>query len=274
MSMTFERTPYGRKFISILSNIIWPHEGQALIVDGEYQISIGDSIESCVSMNGVFKEISKEGRLLFHISDLGHAYLEERRYKEADEKLMVRNKDNGEVLLEVPFTNIRTEAEIVGREHLHSLLYSPEQEFEAVVADLNYHLFSIDENNHLVFSYEGTENFSYIKFGDEILWCSEEDEREFFEEDNRYEPLLDFVKKKFNEYVKKLQKFRFEKIEPWISLDDELLPDGDIPREVKTSFGRILGPNDPPQLLSGEVIVRWRRMPFRSKKNQPKKNGV
>ena len=54
-----------------------------------------------------------------------------------------------------------------------------------------------EENFHLCFSYHYYTTYEQITFEDIVLWCSENDEREFNEETNEYEDLLQFCKRQF-----------------------------------------------------------------------------
>jgi len=62
------------------------------------------------------------------------------------------------------------------------------------------------------FTYETAGYYCWIKFGDEILWDSENEPREFFEETNEYEDLKTFIKKQFNAYVNTVKRFRFSDV--------------------------------------------------------------
>lgn len=78
-----------------------------------------------------------------------------------------------------------------------------------VVLDLNLLLFQIIEEPLYEFKYSSNGYYSeYISFNDYVLWSFEDDEREFNEELNEYEPLLPFVKKKFNGYLEELNKMK------------------------------------------------------------------
>lgn len=63
------------------------------------------------------------------------------------------------------------------------------------------------------FTYESAGYYCWIKFGDEILWDSENEPREWIEEKNDYEDLKTFIKKEYNRYVNTLKRFRFSGIE-------------------------------------------------------------
>tara|TARA_R110000796_G_scaffold58413_5_gene134924 strand:+ start:25601 stop:26026 length:426 start_codon:yes stop_codon:yes gene_type:complete len=66
------------------------------------------------------------------------------------------------------------------------------------------------------FTYETAGFYCWIKFGDEILWDSENEPRKWNEETNEYGDLTTFIKKAFNKYINTLKRFRFD-VEP----DDE-----------------------------------------------------
>ena len=61
------------------------------------------------------------------------------------------------------------------------------------------HFFSMSSDNYVV----------SLFFNDELLWTSSDDIREYIPEKDDYEPLIDFVKKEYNKYVKDLYKLKF-----------------------------------------------------------------
>lgn len=79
-----------------------------------------------------------------------------------------------------------------------------------VVDELNDWLFATDETLEYPFSFSSDGNCEVIEFGEHVLWCSENDEREYIESEDDYEPLLGFVKKQFNAWVDKLQTLKFQ----------------------------------------------------------------
>lgn len=88
---------------------------------------------------------------------------------------------------------------------------SSEDYYVGIVSELNEELFNAKETSHdspHCFVYSTTGNERSILFNDVFLWSSEDDEREFIEGINDYEPLLLFVKIKFNQYVESLEKLK------------------------------------------------------------------
>lgn len=63
------------------------------------------------------------------------------------------------------------------------------------------------------FTYESAGYYCWIKFGDEILWDSENEPRKWIEETDDYEDLTTFIKKEYNRYVNTLMKFKFYDVE-------------------------------------------------------------
>ena len=55
-----------------------------------------------------------------------------------------------------------------------------------------------------------------IKFLGRVVWSSEDDEREFIEAENEYEPLGEYLKRVANSFIKQAisQKYRFNKDDP------------------------------------------------------------
>lgn len=72
-------------------------------------------------------------------------------------------------------------------------------------------------NSH--FTYVSAGYYESINFGEEILWDSENEPREYDEDTNTYENLENFIKKEFNKFVNKLKKLRFNDI-PTPKLDN------------------------------------------------------
>lgn len=82
-----------------------------------------------------------------------------------------------------------------------------------LTANLNLELWAKFNEESSPFSYTTYGNHAVILFENHVLWDSEDDEREFYEDTNKYEPLKPFVKKKYNEWVEKLNKFKFSEEE-------------------------------------------------------------
>lgn len=85
-----------------------------------------------------------------------------------------------------------------------------------VVEELNNDLAERFPDNQLDFFFYVSSGYcdAILFNNDESIWDSENDEREWIEgEDNRsgqYEDLLPFVKKKFNQYLERINKLKFE----------------------------------------------------------------
>lgn len=84
-------------------------------------------------------------------------------------------------------------------------------DYNLLVRDLNVELFeknnqiqSIDQFTHVTDGF-----YDLIKFGDTILWCSDDDERLFDEVKNEYEPIEPFIKRVFNNHIEALNKLKF-----------------------------------------------------------------
>ena len=60
------------------------------------------------------------------------------------------------------------------------------------------------------FSYSTEGYIHMIEFMNELLWDSENEGRKFDKEKNEYEPLMPYIKRKFNDYVDELNKIKFE----------------------------------------------------------------
>lgn len=85
-----------------------------------------------------------------------------------------------------------------------------ELDLEEVVLDLNYQLFDNTRDTEHNFSLSTTGYAQIISFDDQILWSSEDDTREWIDEEDDYEPFLPFIKRVWNEYIEKLQTFKLK----------------------------------------------------------------
>ena len=101
-------------------------------------------------------------------------------------------------------------------------------EIENILFRLNN---NIDEFNCLngVNNFELLTNFTYvtagyyasINYGNEVLWDSENEPREWIEEEEGYEDLENFIKVRFNELVNTLKKVRFSDVKTQEYKNDE-----------------------------------------------------
>lgn len=73
-------------------------------------------------------------------------------------------------------------------------------------------------------------HYIVIQFGSVCLWCSDEDDREFYEQTNRYEPMFPFIQRKFNAYVEDLYSLHFKSKEDILSERNTV---SNIPEELK-----------------------------------------
>jgi len=83
--------------------------------------------------------------------------------------------------------------------------FKQELECLEIVAELNWSILEDElKENTLEFCSNGF--CCLIKFLDNIIWSSENEEREFLEDKDDYEPLKEYVIKKYNEMIDLLQK--------------------------------------------------------------------
>lgn len=77
-----------------------------------------------------------------------------------------------------------------------------------VVEDINYLLYKKQGENEILYAlaFISDGNISYIKFQDEVLWDSDNDERAYIEESDNLEPLFPFIKKRLNQYINRISK--------------------------------------------------------------------
>ena len=81
-------------------------------------------------------------------------------------------------------------------------------EIENVIYGLNENIpENYDEQSY--FTYETSGYWEAIKFGEVILWDSENEPRKWNEKNKEYEDLENFIKKQFNRYVNKIKSMRF-----------------------------------------------------------------
>jgi hypothetical protein len=76
---------------------------------------------------------------------------------------------------------------------------------ENVVYNINSELYEMSEDfcveNGIGLSFSTDGYASVIEFMGHVLWSTENDEREYIEETDDYEPLAPFVRRKFNELI-------------------------------------------------------------------------
>jgi hypothetical protein len=78
----------------------------------------------------------------------------------------------------------------------------------ALVSDLNNELYEKIGETERKFSYSSDGYIDCILFGTELLWDSDNEGREYIEENNDYEPLKPFIRRAFNDYVNKLNSLK------------------------------------------------------------------
>lgn len=88
------------------------------------------------------------------------------------------------------------------------------EKIEDIVFELNDKIADHNEKSKdmeisSTFTFETNGYYSVIAFGEEIMWDSDNEPREWIEETNEYEDLQTYVQKRFNQYVNTLKKFRF-----------------------------------------------------------------
>jgi len=77
------------------------------------------------------------------------------------------------------------------------------------VNNLNEELYERSGETEATFIYWTNGFVDCIKFGELWLWDSENDDRDWIEDKNDYEPFEPFIKRMFNEEVEKLHKLKF-----------------------------------------------------------------
>lgn len=85
-------------------------------------------------------------------------------------------------------------------------------EYIDAINELNYDLYERFGEVDNQFNYSTDGNVDVIKFGGIILWHSEDDDREFDESTDNYEPIIPFIKRKFNNWIDEVQSLRFDDV--------------------------------------------------------------
>ena len=81
-------------------------------------------------------------------------------------------------------------------------------DFKKIVEELNSDLYKkAGDNPEEVYYYQLYGYVDIIGFGQIILWNSENEEREWNDLKNDYEPMVPYIKRTLNKYGKKLQKY-------------------------------------------------------------------
>lgn len=75
-----------------------------------------------------------------------------------------------------------------------------------IVQELNSELYDNHRYEGEQFFYTANGFVDIIGFGNILLWHSEDDDRERVEEENDYEPMKPFIKRKLRDYAKNLTK--------------------------------------------------------------------
>jgi len=83
-------------------------------------------------------------------------------------------------------------------------------DFTEIVRELNISLYEQHYETEVGFEYCTNGFMSSISIGGFNIWNSEDDDREWIEEENDYEPFLPFIKNKFNELTDKLISLKFK----------------------------------------------------------------
>lgn len=78
-----------------------------------------------------------------------------------------------------------------------------------IIERLNFELEDKGETYHR-FNYRSYGHYNYVFFEDELLWDSDNDEREYKGTSTTKEDLEMYIKKQFNKYVNELNKLKFK----------------------------------------------------------------
>ena len=80
-----------------------------------------------------------------------------------------------------------------------------------ITRELNFDLYNRYGETEMVFEYHTSGFRDIVSIGGFIIWDSEDDNREWIEETQNYEPFLPFIKKEFNRIVDMLNSLKFDK---------------------------------------------------------------
>lgn len=81
-------------------------------------------------------------------------------------------------------------------------------EFIEIADELNQEMYEKHGEINDQFYYNTNGNIDMFGFGDTMLWCSEDDDRVFIEDDNDYEDFKHFITKKFNKWIKSMNNLK------------------------------------------------------------------
>jgi len=86
------------------------------------------------------------------------------------------------------------------------------ENFLKIVEELNAELYDLHGESEKCFNYTSNGFVDLILFEDNILWCSEFDDREWDETTGKYkESLISHIKTLYNEWVDSLLNLKFKK---------------------------------------------------------------
>jgi hypothetical protein len=80
-------------------------------------------------------------------------------------------------------------------------------DYEKLVTELNDEMHDRYGEIEVFFVYTTTGYYSFIGFGNVTLWNSEDEEREWIEKNNDYEPMKPFLEKELKKYAETLSLF-------------------------------------------------------------------
>ena len=117
------------------------------------------------------------------------------------------NEQVAYMFTEIEMLKTEMEKYKIGGVNFSSCLHNP-MECIDIVSDLNNELYEKIGETERKFYYSSDGYIDCIWFGTELLWDSDNDDREYIEENNDYEPLKPFIKRAFNNYVNKLNSLK------------------------------------------------------------------
>ena len=83
------------------------------------------------------------------------------------------------------------------------------EKFVDIVQELNAELYDNFGEVEMNFGYTTNGYCDIITFGDNLIWDSENDERNFDEKTGEYEPFIPFIKLVFNDWVDEINSLKF-----------------------------------------------------------------
>lgn len=78
-----------------------------------------------------------------------------------------------------------------------------------LIDTLNWKIYDLFPDGEIFFELSSNGHIAVITFCNIVLWNSEDEERNWIEKENKYEPLDKFIIQKANKYIQLISKLKF-----------------------------------------------------------------